>query len=377
MLARTALIVSASLTALGGCSSPGGGPFGFVMFDPDQHVPGAAPLFAADEERCISASFLLSVFSQTAGPGDERPACSRLRAQIQTSLPFGSIYAAGPQTYDARQRNEVVNTFILTSNERCGSYVRFLQGYQANVRATSGILAQATAILATVTSGGTAQGFAAASGIVGGAGNTLYEANFANQTVGVLTQAFDNARVQQLRDMTNLQQCTPEQYPLMRAMADVYRYHSSCSIVVGLQETQRAVEQARSPNLESFTRFLDQIRNAQTGIAALAQPPKQGGAGDGGGAGGSAGGGGGGQGGGGGGSGGGGAGAGDGAGGGGAGPGGGVDRTQSGGALGAQGGGARDGSSVSVGPGGGTTPPSCPFGPSTAQNQSRPVSSGS
>jgi hypothetical protein len=74
------------------------------------------------------------------------------------------------EPYTDRARNEVVNTLIMESNRKCGDYVQFLQAYQGNVRATSGIAAQMTAVLATVTTGGAAQGFAAAAGIASGSG---------------------------------------------------------------------------------------------------------------------------------------------------------------------------------------------------------------
>jgi len=260
---KTALSAAAGLLLLFGCSSPGGGPFGLVLFDKDRHVPSAGPLFSTAEDQCLSASFLLSVFSRTGQAPEESPRCRSLRSQMQSFLPEGNLYALKNTSYDKRSRNEVVNTLIMESNRKCGDYVHFLQAYQSNVRASSGILAQATAILATVTSGGTAQGFAAASGIIGGAGGTLQEASFANQTVAILVQAFDNARAEQLAEMTNLQQCTPAQYPLTRAMADVFRYHSSCSIVTGLQHAQRAVEEVRSPSLEGFMRTLKQIEEVR------------------------------------------------------------------------------------------------------------------
>jgi hypothetical protein len=48
--------------------------------------------------------------------------------------------------------------------------------------------------------------------------------------------------------------------------------------VIGLREAQRAVEQQRSPNLESYSKFLEQLPSLQAKIAALspAQTPSGG-----------------------------------------------------------------------------------------------------
>jgi hypothetical protein len=264
------LLLAAAFFAIASCSTPGGGPLGFVLFDKNQHVPGAGSLFAPDEEGCVTASFLLSTFSYTREEAGERPACQRLRVRLQSALK-ADLFAPGVPDANGdwqRRRNEAIGTLIAASNDKCGAYVQFLQAYQGNVRATSGITAQATAILATVATGGLAQGFAAASGIASGAGNSLHQAHFANQTVAILTKAFDNKRVEQLRDMDSMMQCSPAQYPFSRAFADVQRYHASCSIVVGLQETQEAVEQKSSPNLDTYKQLLKELPEMQKLMAA-------------------------------------------------------------------------------------------------------------
>jgi hypothetical protein len=279
------LLVPLVVTIPAACSTPGGGPLGFVIFDKNQHVAGAGPLFAIDEEQCINGTFLLTTFSGKV-PASETPTCRRVREAIQNALPYGNLYdardpystvrkdAAGNvlEPYLKRERNEVIGTFVWDSNKACGDYVRFLQTYQANVRSTSGILSQATAILATVVTGGATRGFAAASGIIGGAGNTLYEAHFANQTVALLVQAFDNARAEKLKHISDMMQCTPEQYPLTVAMADVYDYHTTCSVVAGLKQAQQAVADQRSPSLDSLAKMIDQIKQAQDQFAKISKP---------------------------------------------------------------------------------------------------------
>jgi len=258
-----AFVASALIGAtflLSACDTPGGGPLGIVLFDKNHNVSGAGSLFAADEQTCVSASFLLSTFAGKIEQG-EKPACSRLRARIQNALPVEDIFHSDPLHPGEmqRRRNEAIATLIAASNDKCGAYVQYLQQYQGNVKASTGILSQATAILATVSSGGTAQGFAAASGISTGVGTSLHQAHFQNQTVAMLTKAFDGRRSEMLHNMDGLMQCSITQYPFARAFADVQNYHAACSIVIGLEEAQEAVEEKNSPSLDSFTKLLEKL----------------------------------------------------------------------------------------------------------------------
>jgi hypothetical protein len=214
-------------------------------------------------------------------PKSRQETCRRILGEIKAAMVFGSFGAATAQNpvdddfpYSARQRNEAIDAILATSNRKCGRYTHFLQQYDANVNSSFGILAQAAAILATVSSGGTAEGFAALAGISSGARGTLNQAHFSNQTIGVLTRAFEISRAEQRRQIANLQQCSPTEYTLMRGMEDAFRYHSTCSIVEGLKQTQRAVEQSSSPDLDSFIKLLDQMKDAQDRIAGLS-PARQ------------------------------------------------------------------------------------------------------
>jgi hypothetical protein len=264
---------------LSSCSTTGGGPFGIVMFEKNQHVSGAGSLFAADEQPCLTASFLLSALS-TANPDAGEPVvCQRLRSRLQHALGWRDMFAPVPAHLandERRRRNEALSSLIAASNDKCGQYVQFLQQYQGNVRSSTGILSQATAILATISSGGTAQGFAATSGIASGVGTSLQQAHFQNQTVAMLTKAFDSRRSEMLRNMDGLMQCSVDQYPFARGFADVQNYHRACSIVVGLEEAQEAVEEKNSPSLETFTKLLEKLPALQATMKKIskAEDPK-------------------------------------------------------------------------------------------------------
>ena len=293
---RPVVVVSALIfTSLAGssCSSPEGGPLGFVMFDKNHHLASAEPLFSVDEDQCITAGFLLSVFSGQAPSGKEKPVCTQLRDQIRNAVPLGNLYDTAALTfgktkakpgdpigniYDTRamlpeqrtaQRNEVIATLIFASNKRCGDYVHFLQTYQGNVRMGSGLASQAFATLATLATGNTAQWLAAGSSFATASGSITYNVHFADKTVAMLTQAFDNARLERVQAIEDRLQCSEALYPLPQAMADVFDYHTSCSLTTGLMQAQDAVNQQRSPDLTTLVKFADQIDTARAALLKL------------------------------------------------------------------------------------------------------------
>ena len=261
------------------CSTPGGGPLGFMMFDANHHVPAAEPLFTRAEDECLDASFLISIFSRMPPAKTERPVCVQLRQQIWASIPFTNLFdpprATTPAAdaalalYQKRQRDAVIGTLILASNKKCGDYVHFLQTYQGNVRVSSSLAAQAFATLATLVTGNGAQWLAAGAAFSSGAGNTVYEVHFANKTVAMLTKAFDNARLDQLRSIQDKMQCSADLYRLPAAIGDVMDYHTRCSLTTGLMQAEDAVDQQRSPNLDTLTKMAEQIDAARAKLAKL------------------------------------------------------------------------------------------------------------
>ena len=236
------------------CATPGGGPLGLVMFDKDQHVSGAEPLFGRNDMQCLDdPTFLLTIYGTV--PAKLPQACQDMR---------NSIAAALAREGDKKvQRNEVIDGLMAASDRKCGRYIAFLQQYDANVNSTFGIASQTAATIAAITSGGTAQALAAAASIAGGSRNTLNQSHFNNQTVGVLANAFENIRREQREKIAELQNKPPADYTLMRGIQDATRYHANCSIVVGLKEAQRAVEEAHAPSLNAMEKMLAHFAKLQ------------------------------------------------------------------------------------------------------------------
>jgi hypothetical protein len=243
------------------CATPGGGPLGLVMFDSNHHVSAAEPLFGKNDMQCLDdPTFLLTLYGPDPLVADN---CTKMRSTIAVALQPMTILDGTKARYGKVQRNEVIDGLMAASDRKCGRYIAFLQQYDANVNSTFGIAAQAAATIAAITTGGTAEALAAAASIAGGTRNTLNQSHFNNQTVGVLANAFENLRREQREKIAELQNKPPEEYTLMRGLQDATRYHANCSIVVGLKEAQRAVEEAHAPSLNSMEKMLEHFAKLQ------------------------------------------------------------------------------------------------------------------
>ena len=281
---------------LAACSQDGGGPLGIELFNRNQHVAAAEPLFGRREDRCLeNPSFLMSIFAQrqqqtgTDQTGNETPGatlvgdslqatCNRLRGSISAVLMASFTPAApggtpSPAAYDQRARNEVMDALVASSNRRCGRYMAFLQTYDANINTSFGVLSIIAGGLSPIVRGDdTARTLGGISAMLTGTRGTFNEAHFRNRTIAVLASAFENARRQQRRDMVNLQQCPVDQYTLMRGMEDAFRYHSTCSVVAGLEEAAKAVERAHSPDIATMRRQMQELAELRTQMRAVTGP---------------------------------------------------------------------------------------------------------
>ena len=279
--------IAAAASIVSGCSTDGsGGPLGIVAFDKTRHVAAAEPLFALGEDRCFdSPAFLMSLMSKEGGAreGDKSaaatgvgpfwnlPVCNQLRIWVRASMPFEGWGAGGLDAeppYSKWQRNEVIDAMLTSSNRKCGRYVAFLQTYDANINNGLGIFSLASAGLATVLGGvQTAKALAGTSAFFNGARGTLNETHFRDRSVAILAMAFDAARADQRRAITNAQQCEPEQYSMMRGLEDAFRYHSTCSITSGFDEAARAVQRSSAPDLETMKKYIADLRSVRKEMA--------------------------------------------------------------------------------------------------------------
>lgn len=259
-----ALLLAAGCLLTSACATRGGGPLGLVLFDSDQHVSGAEPLFGTDESRCFrNPTFGLS-FVMPSQPMTGYPAaCREITSAVRAGLGATDASTARPIAYTEAQRNEVIESFMSSSNYVCGDHMKFLQQWDGNVNSTLGLSSQAAAGIAAIVTGGAAQAAAAAAAFLGGARGTMQNAYFHNKTVGILAAAFQAERKKQRDEITKLEAKTIKDFPLSRGVEQVLNYHGSCSIVVGLAAAQRAVDQAQNPNLETIRDFFKKFEEVR------------------------------------------------------------------------------------------------------------------
>jgi hypothetical protein len=286
------LVVTVALT---GCAGGGAGPIGLGAVLGDRNLAAAEPLFDKTEERCLdSANELFAAVFQTTNTTTEKETrqgtkCGKLFSAIRAVIPDRSTETSrsgiSPAPYSTVQRNEIIDGLLATSNRKCGRYTAFLKNADGAANASLSLGAILTGGLGSFVGGqGAAKALSGTAAILTGSRAAINEVYLTNQTIHVLAAAFEKARQKQRAVITNRQACPIDQYTLMRGIEDAFKYHSSCSLVTGLEETVLAVERSDAPGLDAMRKTLAEyamlVRQAEeigkdgtpTPIAGAAKP---------------------------------------------------------------------------------------------------------
>lgn len=273
-------LISMAIFVLTGCAGDGAGPLGIGAIVGDRNLAAAEPLFSEDEERCLdTADQLLEILrprdvDETKGAFDrasKRPdRCARIKQSVRLYLsPNGKT---SPGEYTDRQRNEVLDALVAASNRKCGRYTAMLKNADGAMNGGLSLASIITGGLGAIIGGeGTARALSGTSSIFSGSRAALNEIYLTNQTIHVLAAAYDKARREQRREITNRQACSTTQYTMMRAIEDAFTYHASCSIVVGLAETARSIERAENPGVDVMRKTFAQMAALRDQAAEIAQ----------------------------------------------------------------------------------------------------------
>ncbi len=180
---------------------------------------------------------------------------------------FQKVYSSKP--YDSEEknkkisRNEIIDAIIAESNAKCTAYSRKLKNVDALMNGSLGVLALLTGGLGSFVGGaGAAKALSGTSAIITGTRAELNETVLNNQTIQLLSTSFEVSRARKLQEITNLQDCSVDQYSVMRGIADAVEYHRECSLLVGLAEATRSVERSNNPGV-------DALRQQLQGLSAL------------------------------------------------------------------------------------------------------------
>ncbi|NIP30167.1 MAG: hypothetical protein GTO02_08460 [Candidatus Dadabacteria bacterium] len=145
------------------------------------------------------------------------------------------------------RRNEVQSRIIAASNQRCTVYLSHLWRLDTNVNF---LLGSATTILGSL--GGifkaeeAARALSAAAGITSGVRGEFNKAFFAI-TADIITKGIEDRREEEIEMIRYKQHCEPiDKYGVLAAIADAVKYHGACHALVGLQESELTLDEARA-----------------------------------------------------------------------------------------------------------------------------------
>lgn len=177
------------------------------------------------------------------------------------------VECAIPETLSVAEytkaRNEIQDYVIAASNQKCGHYMRVLYGHRGDTEVfwggLSALLAGAGAVLTNVQS---AQAMSAGAAVSSGIRSELSQAYFANLAMEVVTaginarrdEIFDQIQERRKQNMGNIT------YTIHGAVSDALTYHSSCSVLIGLEVASQSINRVSNPGVKDFLQNYDQLK---------------------------------------------------------------------------------------------------------------------
>ncbi len=267
-------ILTVLMASLNGCAGSGGGFLGIGAVVGDRNLASAEPLFSKEEQGCLgSADQLIAIVfgpdkailpdnrkSKNIPGGPDR--CTQIKTNFRYMLSPAAPGRESLTQYNTAQRNEVIDALLASSNRKCTRYTALLKNADGAMNAGLSVGAILTGGLGSILGGAaTAKALAGSSSILSGSRAALNETYLSNQTIHVLTSAFEKARRTQRRQITNREACSVDQYTLMRGIEDAFAYHDSCSIIAGLAETSLSIERSENPGMDAMRLQLNELAN--------------------------------------------------------------------------------------------------------------------
>ncbi len=143
------------------------------------------------------------------------------------------------------RRNDLQDTIIAASNQRCGAYLRVLVSSKSQTQMGWGSLTTLLTGAATVTTPiSAARLLTAGSTVTSGVMGVYNEAYFNNLTVNIISAGIAKHREGLLQYMGGERSKDMTAYPVNRAIADALSYHAACNIVSGLEAAASATNAA-------------------------------------------------------------------------------------------------------------------------------------
>jgi len=205
-------------------------------------LQGPTPIIDEENFEKIDLKELL-VFSKESAKTDKstnpKTDLAKLKEQVETmslaqafAVFDSNINGIGDSAGILRARNRVQDRIIAASNQRCGSYVRFLKQYDSEANLLLGTLTTVAAGLGSIFTGAsTARALSGSAAIFSGIRGENNEAFFQSLTVQVLSNGIKLNRKEILDNIEKKRRVNLTEYTTEMAVADAVNYHSACSVV--------------------------------------------------------------------------------------------------------------------------------------------------
>jgi hypothetical protein len=143
------------------------------------------------------------------------------------------------------RRNSIQDRILSASDQRCNVFLIYIHRHEA---ATSFWLGSLTTLLAgagaIATGVDAARTLAGSAGIVSGVRAEYSQSYLENQTTSIISKGISQRR-KAIKDEIDARRHDPlTSYTIERAVGDAMRYHGSCSIIAGLEETDTTLSKS-------------------------------------------------------------------------------------------------------------------------------------
>lgn len=181
------------------------------------------------------------------------------------------FHANTGSSYGKDHRNQIQDTLMMSSENRCNVYFTYLKRLSVNSNALFGTLTTVLGGAGAIVTGETAARILSGSaGIMSGTRAELNQAFFQSVATSVIIPGIKASRTK-IRDEINLKKSKAiTEYTVQAAIADAVRYNGECSMDTGLDFARKTMFLYEDVGLNSFINTQRQVEIARNNLDVLA-----------------------------------------------------------------------------------------------------------
>lgn len=178
---------------------------------------------------------------------------------------FRSFYQNyGGATDQKARRNELQDRLLAASTQRCEAYKVYLKRFQTYSDATFGVLTTILGGAGAITTGGSMpRVLAGLAGISSGVQAEISQSFFANLASYVIVPGIEQRRIAVKKAIEQRRAKSISDYTVEAALEDAARFHGSCTLEAGLEETQELIKTAVNPGLDRINSTLLKLHTSK------------------------------------------------------------------------------------------------------------------